>query len=71
MKKIILLTIMLLTTSALTFGQNVKVSGVVKDATTDEGVVSASILVKGTATGTISDIDGNFSIEVEKGATLW
>lgn len=44
--------------------------GVVID-TTGEPVIGASILVKGTTTGTITDFDGNFEIpNVKKGATL-
>ena len=35
-----------------------------------EPIIGASILVKGTSTGTVSDMDGNFAIDVEKGATL-
>lgn len=44
--------------------------GVVIDAT-GEPVIGASVLVKGTTTGTITDFDGNFEIpNVSKGATL-
>jgi TonB-linked SusC/RagA family outer membrane protein len=33
-------------------------------------IIGAAIAVKGTSTGTISDIDGNFSLEVPAGTTL-
>ena len=33
-------------------------------------LIGVSILVKGTSNGTVTDIDGNFSIEAAKGATL-
>ena len=33
--------------------------------TTGEGVIGANVLVKGSTTGTITDFDGNYSIEVE------
>ena len=36
-------------------------SGVVKDAL-GEAVIGASVVVKGTTNGTITDFDGNFSI---------
>lgn len=49
--------------------QKQTVSGVVKDAT-GEPVIGASIVEKGTTNGTITDFDGNFSLEVSKGATL-
>lgn len=45
-------------------------SGVVKDAT-GEPVIGASVIVKGTTNGTITDFDGNFNLSgVDKGATL-
>ncbi len=44
--------------------------GVIKDAT-GESVIGASVLVKGTSNGTVTDIDGNFSLKgVKKGTTL-
>lgn len=49
--------------------QNLTVSGVVKD-NAGEPVIGASIAVKGGTTGTISDIDGKFSLNVAKGAIL-
>ena len=45
-------------------------SGVVKDAA-GESVIGASVLVKGTTIGTITDFDGNFELpNVEKGAVI-
>ncbi|MDO4215923.1 MAG: SusC/RagA family TonB-linked outer membrane protein [Bacteroidales bacterium] len=44
--------------------------GVVIDST-GEGVIGASVLVKGTTNGTITDFDGNFELSgVKQGATL-
>lgn len=57
--------------TALTISQQTtKVSGVVVDATTNEPVIGANILVKGSMTGTSTDIDGKFVIEVPTNATL-
>jgi TonB-linked SusC/RagA family outer membrane protein len=39
------------------------ISGVVKDAT-GETIISASVVVKGTSIGTVTDFDGNYSIDV-------
>ncbi|MEL6123735.1 MAG: SusC/RagA family TonB-linked outer membrane protein, partial [Bacteroidota bacterium] len=39
-----------------------QVSGVVSDATSGEPLIGASVFVKGTQTGTITDIDGSYSI---------
>lgn len=48
--------------------QKITVTGVVEDA---EGpVIGASILEKGTSNGTVTDIDGNFTISVAPNATL-
>ena len=44
--------------------------GIVKDAT-GESVIGASVIVKGTTNGTITDLDGNFSLpNVPKGSTI-
>lgn len=52
------------------FAQQINVTGNVKDAL-GEYVIGASVLVKGTTNGTITDIDGNFTINgVDKGAVL-
>lgn len=48
---------------------NLKVSGIVKD-NMGEPVIGASIAVKGGTTGTISDIDGKFTLNVSKGAVI-
>lgn len=45
------------------------VSGVVLDAT-GMPVIGANIMVKGTTDGTITDMDGKFSLDASEGATL-
>ena len=49
--------------------KTVRVKGNVKDIT-GESITGANVLVKGTTTGTITDIDGNFMLDVPKGAIL-
>ena len=50
--------------------QNATCTGVVKDAT-GETVIGASVVVKGTTNGTITDFDGNFSLPgVKKGDVI-
>lgn len=39
--------------------QTVTVSGVVKDAVTNEPLIAATVMVKGTTNGVSTDIDGN------------
>ncbi|NNE27306.1 MAG: TonB-dependent receptor [Saprospiraceae bacterium] len=45
------------------------ISGVVTDAATGETLIGANILVKGSSTGTITDFDGAYSLEVSDDAT--
>ncbi len=59
-----LLTLSFLFMSQTLFAQSRTVRGVVKDST-GEFVIGASVLEKGTTNGTITDLDGNFSIQVE------
>ncbi|WP_455590708.1 TonB-dependent receptor [Bacteroides sp.] len=49
--------------------QTRKVTGVVIDAN-DEPIIGANILVKGTTNGSITDINGNFSIEADSKSIL-
>ena len=45
------------------------ITGQVKDAT-GEPVIGASVLINGTSNGTVTDLDGNFSVNVQPGTTL-
>ena len=56
--------------SSLAFGQNQTVTGVVKDASTGEGVPFASLQIKGTMTGTSTDLDGFYTISVPADGVL-
>lgn len=51
--------------------QNIKrqVKGTVKDAS-GEPIIGANVTVEGSSTGTITDIDGNFSLEAPSNGTL-
>ena len=65
MKKIKLFFLALaMLVSSVAYAQNMTVKGVVKDSSTGEGVPFASLQGKGTMTGTSSDADGFYSIEV-------
>jgi len=46
------------------FSQNILVSGKVTDAQTGEGVPGATVSVKGTTTGTITNADGTYQLNV-------
>lgn len=49
--------------------QNITVKGIVKD-NLGESVIGANVTEKGTTNGMITDLDGNFSLTVQKNATL-
>lgn len=51
------------------FAQQITVQGVVKDQT-GETVIGASVMEKGTTNGTITGIDGDFSLNMSPNATL-
>jgi hypothetical protein len=68
MKKLMLLVCLL--TAILAYGQNRQISGTVLTMEDDEPVIGASILVKGTTLGTITDVDGKFSISIPQEANL-
>ena len=48
--------------------QTKRITGKVVDAA-GEPIIGASVLVKGLGTGTVTEIDGNFSLEAEVGNT--
>lgn len=53
-----------------TFAQQLTVKGIVKDVS-GEPIIGASVVVKGTSTGSITDFDGNFTIpDVPEGSVI-
>ena len=56
--------------SPVAMAQQLKVSGHVQDASTGEELIGVSVLEAGTTNGTVTDIDGNFQLNVSQGATL-
>ena len=61
--KSIMTLVYLLLASASAFAQTKTVTGTVTDAA-NEPLIGASVLVQGTSTGTITDMDGKYSISV-------
>ena len=64
--KVLLMFIVGLFLSVNTFAQQIVVKGIVKD-TTGEPIIGANVIVKGTTNGTITDFDGNFLLNANKG----
>ncbi len=67
MKQLSLVLMLALFSISFAFGQR-NISGQVTD-TEGEPLIGASVLVQGTSSGTVTDIDGNFQVEVPEGAS--
>ena len=59
MKKVLVLVLSFLSVTA--FAQNITVKGIVKDGT-GEPIIGGSVLVKGSSIGTVTDVDGNYTL---------
>ncbi len=46
------------------------VKGKITDAETGEPLIGATVVVKGTATGVVADVNGNYSIEIPRGYNI-
>ncbi|HEY9542638.1 SusC/RagA family TonB-linked outer membrane protein [Prevotella sp.] len=64
-----LLLLMALLVSAMSFAQHRSFSGVVVDSQ-GEPVIGASVVQEGTSQGSVTDLDGKFTVSVTPGATL-
>lgn len=60
--------LLLLATVSFSYAQRT-ISGTVTDAGSGEPLIAANVLVLGTSTGTVTDFDGNFTLEVPDDAT--
>lgn len=69
MKLNLMAFLMLLLGSVTAIGQ-VDISGTILDADTNEPLIGVNILEKGTSNGTITDIDGAFSLSVTNKASI-
>jgi TonB-linked SusC/RagA family outer membrane protein len=69
MKKALLSMLFGLLISSSVFAQQRTVSGRVVSEEEPDGLIGVNVLVKGTTTGVITDLDGNYAVEVPDGAT--
>ncbi|MDG5800919.1 TonB-dependent receptor [Marinilabiliaceae bacterium ANBcel2] len=69
-KNYALLILLMLLTTFWGHAQQMTVNGTVTSAADGEVIPGVSVMVKGTSTGTITDIDGNYSIGVDEGDIL-
>ena len=69
--KLFIAALTLLASAAISFAQNVNVSGTVTDAKNGEPVVGAAVQLKGSTTKySMTDIDGRYSLTVPSDGTL-
>ena len=69
MFKVLLTLVVGLFLSIGAFAQQIIVKGIVKD-TTGEPVIGATVVVKGTTNGVMTDFDGNFQLKVNQGEII-
>jgi TonB-dependent starch-binding outer membrane protein SusC len=69
MKKTLLLMFLVLAVGMSAHAQSRMVSGQVSSSEDRSGIPGVNVLVRGTSIGTVTDIDGSFSINVPQGAT--
>lgn len=67
--KVLLILVVGFFLSVGAFAQQITVKGHVKDST-GEPIIGANVLIKGTTNGTITDFDGNFTLNAPKNALL-
>ena len=69
MKKI-LSTVMLMALCMTAWAQTLKISGTVQDGDNGEPLIGVSVLEEGSTNGTVTDLDGNFTLTVATNATV-
>ena len=68
--RLLLITLFIFSFVLSTFGQKIPISGTVKSGTDGTTLVGVTISLKGSSIGTITNFNGVFSIEAEKGQVL-
>lgn len=64
--KLTVITVLLFGLCSFAVGQRT-ITGVITDAETNEPLIGANVIIKDTGTGTITDIDGSYSLDVPEG----
>jgi|WetSurMetagenome_2_1015567.scaffolds.fasta_scaffold01200_7 TonB-dependent starch-binding outer membrane protein SusC len=65
LKKRLFIVALCIMMSSVVFGQQVKVSGTITDASDGSALPGVNVVVKGTLTGTITDLNGAYSISAK------
>ena len=64
MRRLSYAVLTLLSSASIVSAQNTRITGTVLSAEDGEPIIGASIIVKGTTTGTVTNFDGTFSLDV-------
>lgn len=64
------LALLILVSSLATFAQGLQVKGVVTSADDGQPIPGVSVVVKGTTTGMITDLNGSYSLNTPENSTL-
>ncbi|MDO9153202.1 MAG: SusC/RagA family TonB-linked outer membrane protein [Paludibacter sp.] len=67
-KRILLLVCLFVVTAGAIYAQSKSISGKVYSTEDRQAIIGASVLLKGTTTGTITDVNGNFTINLPENA---
>lgn len=70
MKKILMMFVLVLVTTAVMLGQAVQIRGTVTGSDDGLGIPGASVTVQGTTIGVLTDADGKYTITVPANATV-
>ena len=70
MKRVIFLMLCVVASINIVLAQSRKITGTVVSADDNEPVIGATVMVKGSSTGTITDVDGIFSLDVPASAKV-
>lgn len=68
-KKGVFVILIVIVSTIVVFAQQQTVSGTVVDSS-NQPIIGANVMIKGTATGTVTDMNGRFSLNVPPGSTL-
>ncbi len=69
-KRLLLIALLTLVLHCVSYAQAAMVSGNAIDGDNNEPIIGATVVIKGTTVGAVTDFDGNFSINVSAGQTL-
>ena len=71
MKKVYLICMLsMLVLSSPLLAQDIQISGRVTEQGSDEGLAGVNVIIQGTTTGTITDIEGNYVLTAPRGSTI-